>query len=209
MRLRAIDNLPNELKANIRLENIAGGHRLFRQGDRADYLYLVEQGRFQEFSYPEGERMAVLQILSPGDTLGETSLLYENYRSTVIAQIDSQVIAYPKSILLEASKQYPWIVEAIIEILCQKIYELQMRLEWRNISVADRRVLEYLKYNLTKLSEEAEETNTLTLNAPLQEIAAELGFVPGTLSRALSKLEAEQIITRQSNLITLHDSDAA
>ena len=209
MRLRAIDNLPNELKANIRLENIAGGQRLFRKGDWADYLYLVEQGRFQEFSYPEGDRMAVLQILNPGDTLGETSLLYENYRSTVIAQIDSQVIAYPKSILLEASQQYPWIVEAIVEILCQKIYELQIRLEWRNISVADRRVLEYLKYNLSKLSEEAGETNTLTLNAPLQEIAAELGFVPGTLSRALSKLEAEQIITRQSNLITLHDFDAA
>lgn len=209
MRLRDIDNLPNELKANVQIEDIAKGQRLFRQGDRADYLYLVERGRFQEFGYPEGDRMAVLQILDPGDVLGETSLFYDNYRSTIIAQINSQVIVYPKLILLEAGELYPSIAKAIIEILCQKIYELQIRLEWRNISVADRRVLEYLKYNLNKLSEDAEETNTLTLNAPLQEIAAELGFVPGTLSRALAKLEAEQLITRQNNLITLHDSNAA
>ncbi|HEY9770649.1 MAG TPA: hypothetical protein V6C71_19530 [Coleofasciculaceae cyanobacterium] len=51
--------------------------------------------------------------------------------------------------------------------------------------------------------------NTFTLNTPSQKIAAELYFVPGTLSRAFAKLEVKQIITRQKNITTLHDFNTA
>lgn len=207
MRLDIVDRLPNILSNNAFTLNLTRGQRLFRKGDRAKYVYLIQQGRFQEVSYPDENEMAVLQILNPGETLGETSLLSEVYRSTVISQTNSQVIAYPKSIVLEILGQSPLLIEAVLEILIQKIHELQMRLEWRNISLADRRVLEYLKHQLEKLSED--DSQTFTLNAPLQEIAAELGFVPGTLSRALAKLEAERTITRDRNRITLHDFDVA
>lgn len=206
MKLDIIDSLPDILRNNALTFNIVKGQRLFRKGDRADYLYLIQQGRFQEVSYPNENEMAVLQILNNGETLGETSLLSEVYLSTVISQTNSQVIAYPKSILLETLGQSPLLIEAVLEILIQKIHELQMRLEWRNISVADRRVLEYLKHELEKLSENRDDSQTFTLNTPLQEIAAELGFVPGTLSRALAKLEAERTIARDRNRITLIDA---
>ncbi|MEO1467213.1 MAG: helix-turn-helix domain-containing protein, partial [Cyanobacteria bacterium J06633_1] len=102
------------------------------------------------------------------------------------------------------------VIEAMVEVLSQKIHELQVRLEWRSISLADHRVLEYLKYKLEQLTPGTEEfPQTLTLNIPLQEVAAELGFVPGTLSRALAKLEADQAILRQQNRITLLNNDAA
>ena len=208
MKLDIVDRLPEILKDNAIAQNVAKGQRLFRKGDRANYLYLIEQGRFQEVSYPE--KMAVLQILNRGETLGETSLLFTTYRSTAIAQSEARVIAYPKSMVLESLEQSSLVVEATVEMLSKKIDEFQKRLEWRNISVADRRVLKYFEDNWQKQSEDTEDdSRTLTLNAPLQEIAAELGFVPGTLSRALAKLEADCKIARQSDRITLHNSDAA
>ncbi|MDJ0597218.1 MAG: Crp/Fnr family transcriptional regulator [Pleurocapsa sp. MO_226.B13] len=208
MKLDIVDRLPEILRDNAIIQNVAKGQRLFRRGDRANYLYLIEQGRFQEVSYPE--KMAVLQILNRGETLGETSLLFTTYHSTAIAQTEARVIAYPKSMVLESLEQSPLIVEATVEMLSKKIDEFQKRLEWRNISVADRRVLKYFEDNWQKQSEDTEDdSRTLTLNAPLQEIAAELGFVPGTLSRALAKLEADCKIARQSDRITLHNSDAA
>ena len=211
MKLNRINSLPPILREYSLVQNMAKGQRLFRKGDRADYLYLIQQGRFQEISYPDDKTMTVLQILNQGDTLGEISLLFDNYSSTAIAKVDSQVVAYPKAILLETLNQYPLLMVEIITILCQKIYELQMRLEWHNISLADRRVLEYLNYQLQKITRNNQEqslTSTVILDAPLQEIAAELGFVPGTLSRALAKLEAEQKISRNKNQITLHDDVA-
>ena len=210
MKLDIVDRLPDALQESAISQNIVKGQRLFRRGDRANYLYLIQQGRFQEVSYPEDGRMAVLQILNTGDTLGETGLFNRIYRSTAIAQIDSQVIAYPVSVLKEQLQRSPLVMETLIEILSQKIYEFQVRLEWRSISLADRRVLEYLKHQLEKISQDREDAvSTLILSTPLQEIAAELGFVPGTLSRALAKLEADRTIQREDNQITLLDTDVA
>ena len=209
MKLSLVERMPEALRESAITQNVARGQRLFRRGDRAGYLYLIQQGRFQEVSYPEEGRMAVLQILNAGSTLGETGLFNQVYRSTAIAQINSQVIAYPLSVLKEQLQRSPLVMETLIEILSQKIYEFQVRLEWRSISLADRRVLEYLKHQLEKVSQNRDTTTTLTLNTPLQEIAAELGFVPGTLSRALAKLEAEQTIQREDNRITLLDTDVA
>lgn len=210
MKLDIIDRFPDGLKNSAIAQSVAKGQRLFRKGDRANYLYFIQQGRFQEVSYPDDNKMAILQILNTGEALGETCLLFTTYRSTAIAQTDAQILAYPKSTVLQSLEQSPLVIEAIVELLSQKIHEFQMRLEWRNISVADRRVLEYLKYSLEKLSKDTEDASqTLILNTPLQEIAAELGFVPGTLSRALARLEADRTITRENNSITLHDRDAA
>ena len=214
MRLSLVNNLSATLKNNSLAININKGQRLFRKGDRAECTYLIKRGRFQEISYPQLGKAAVLQILSQGEVLGESSLHTNVYQSTVIARTEAQVIAYPNYILLETLKNSPMLIDATIEILTQKINELQTRLEWRNISVAEYRVWEYLKYKLERFSADSDKSDSLvegdrsqtfTLDAPLQEIAAELGFVPGTLSRALATLEAERKITRQKNRITLHD----
>ena len=205
MKLNIVDSLPDALRKNSIALNINKGQRLFRKGDRSECTYLIKRGRFQEISYPDEGKVAVLQILNSGEALGEISLYSKVYHSTAIAQTDAQVIAYPNYILLEMLQEYPLLVDATVEILAHKISELQVRLEWRNISIADRRVLKYLKHKLNKLSARGD-SRTLTLDAPLQEIAAELGFVPGTLSRALARLEANRTITRHKNRITLNDA---
>ena len=205
MKLSIVNNLPDALRKNSIVINIHQGQRLFRKGDRAECTYLIKHGRFQEISYPEIGKIAVLQILNDGEVLGESSLHTGVHHTTVVAQTDAQVIAYPNYILLETLKNYPLMIDATVEILTQKISELQVRLEWRNISVAERRVLKYLKHKLRQLSEAGNDSQTFTLNAPLQEIAAELGFVPGTLSRALAKLESDRQITRNKNRITLNN----
>ncbi len=209
MKSSIVDSLPDILSNNSIVLSVNKGQRLFRQGDRANYLYLIQKGRFQEVSYPNEGEMSVLQILNTGETLGEVSLYSKIYSSTVIAQTNSQVIAYPQSILLEILEHSPIFIQTVVEIFAHKIHELQMRLEWRNISIADRRVLKYLKHRLDQLSEDSNNSQTFILDTPLQEIAAELGFVPGTLSRALAKLEADRTITRDKNRITIHDIDAA
>ena len=205
MKLSIVNALPDTLRNNSVVININKGQRLFRQGDRAECTYLIRRGRFQEISYPEIGKIAVLQILNDGEVLGESSLQTKVYNTTVVAQTDAQVIAYPNYILLEILANSPLLIDATVEVFTQKINELQTRLEWRNISVADRRVWQYLKHKLDRVSEDSDGSNTFILDAPLQEIAAELGFVPGTLSRALAKLEADRRITRDRNRITLHE----
>ncbi len=116
MKLDIVDRLPNTLRNSAIAQNVAEGQRLFRKGDRANYLYLIQQGRFQEVSYPDNNKMAVLQILNTGETLGETSLFFETYHTSAIAKTEARVIAYPKSIVLKSLEHSPLVIEATLEI---------------------------------------------------------------------------------------------
>lgn len=205
MKLNIVDILPASLRRNAVVIRLEAGERLFRKGDRAESTYLIKQGRFQEICYPEIGKVAVLQILQTGEAIGESSIQTGVYHSTAIAQTDAEIIAYPNYILRETLSSSSITLDAVLDSLTNKINELQTRLEWRNIAVADRRVLSYLEHKQQKAAPDNESNRSFALDLPLQEVAAELGFVPGTLSRALTKLEAERKITREKNQITLHD----
>ena len=204
MKLNEIESLPDRLKNNLKVRAIASGQTLFRRGDKATELYIIQSGYFKEIRYLKKSKIATLQMLSIGESLGETSLIFDNYISTVVSQVNSEVIAYPIAILSEIILQYPDLLSGVLEMLCQKVSCLQDRLAWRDINPSQERILQYLQHQAFSNSSEV-----IKLKFSLQEIAAELGFTPETLSRAFNKLEAAGTITRRQNEIILRDFDAA
>ncbi len=200
MKLDRLQSLPDRLKSNAVVSNIAARQRLFRQGDRSTNLFIIQQGRFKNIRHINNNKIATIQLLSCGESLGETSLFFDTYLSTAIAQVDSEVIAYPKGILLSAISEHPELLKDVLKLLCDRIHDLQLRLEWRDIKLSQHRILQYLKHQAF-----VNNSQIVNFDFPLQEIASELGFVPETLSRALVKLEREERIERQQNRIILQD----
>ncbi len=60
---------------------LAEGERLFRQGDRSDCMYLIEQGSIELQVDTAGGGTRVLAEVGPGDVLGEVSLLCGGIRT--------------------------------------------------------------------------------------------------------------------------------
>jgi CRP/FNR family transcriptional regulator, dissimilatory nitrate respiration regulator len=145
-----------------------------------------------------------LQFVGSGQSLGEATLFSDTYAYTAIAEVAAQVIVYPKQELVTSLRQYSDLAEDVISRLLQKIDTLETNLELKGIRSAPQRILRYLQF----LTLPALET-TVNVERPWKEIAAELGFTPDTLSRALAKLEQEGRISRTDQRITLHDSSAA
>ena len=204
MKLDRLQSLPDRLKSNVVVRKIAEGQRLFRQGDRSTNLYIIQQGGFKNIRHVNNNKIATIQLLACGESLGETSLFFNTYLSTAIAQVDSEVIAYPKEILLSAIAECPELLTDVLKLLCNRIYDLQLRLEWRDIKLSQDRILQYLKHQAF-----VNNSQIVNFDFPLQAIASELGFVPETLSRALGKLEQEERIERQQNTIILQDFSVA
>ena len=201
MDLTAIDRLPETLKNKISLQNIAAGETLFAQGDRTSAFYVVTSGIVKLIRYLDDGKICTFEIVRTNQALAEIALFAEIYPCTAIAEIDSKVISYPKDELLETLQLDPAMSRDFMEMLVEKIESLKFRLELRDIRVADKRVIYYLRHLVDYPTE-----NTVVLDRPLKDIASDLGFTPETLSRALIKLETDGLISRSDRVIVLQNS---
>jgi CRP/FNR family transcriptional regulator, dissimilatory nitrate respiration regulator len=204
MDLLTFETLPRSLQAASYTKEIVSGQRLFRQGDSTLELFIVKTGRFRLVRSTIDSNSILLQFANVGDSLGETVLFSTPYAYTAIAEVDSQVIVYPRQELITALHEYPDLAEDAIARLVRKIQALEVSLELRNIRDANQRILRYLQYLAG-----GEEETAIDIERPWKEIAAELGFTPNTISRALAKLEREGRISRSQNTVFIHNFTAA
>ena len=196
------NSLPAALQERVSYRNLAKGERLFRRGDAAKYIYILATGRIWLVRPTIENKTAALQFARSGDLVGDNALFEEVYSCSAIANIASEVIVYDRACLPQIIENYPELVEDLLQKLTQNISRYKTNLELREIRAADRRVLQYLKYTADP------QFRTIHLDYPLQDIARQLGFTPATLSRALSKLEEEGFIARESNAIVLRNDVA-
>ena len=192
------DSLPTQIREHVSYRNLAKGERLFRRGDTAKYIYILETGRIWLVRPTVENKTATLHFARSGDLVGEDALFEEAYSYSAIANVASKAIVYDRSCLPQIIQNYPDLIEDLLQRLTQKISRYQAYVELREIRAAHQRVLQYLRYIASSLK-------TIHLDYPLQDIARQLGFTPATLSRALSKLEEDGFISRESNEIVLHD----
>ena len=196
------DSLPPLLREQVTYRDLSQGERLFRREDAARYIYILATGRIWLVQPTIENKTATLQFAKPGDIVGENALFEDVYVCNAIANVASRVIVYNRSCFTQIIENYPDLVEDLLRKLTQKISYYQTNIELREIRAAHQRVLQYLRYVAEP------QLQTIHLDYPLQDIARQLGFTPATLSRALSKLEEDGFITRESNLIILRNEVA-
>ncbi len=201
MTFLTVESFPCELRNAIFKRQLVAGERLFRWGDLVRGFYIVETGRIKLTRPTIEDKMAFLQFVKPGESLGEEAIFSDFYSCTAIAEVVSQVIVYPRQLLLLAIRQNPDLAEELMRMLIREIDSFKVSLELWNIKKADRRLLKYLRYLA-----EPNNGKLVNLDRPLKELSTELRFTPETMSRALARLEGQGQITRHQNSIALNNS---
>lgn len=83
--------------------SLPGGQKLYAAGDPADRLYILRTGRLGAFRHEEGQEPLFLGVIRPGEPAGEMALVAEvPHSADVVALRDSEVIALPRDVFLEA-----------------------------------------------------------------------------------------------------------
>ncbi len=101
---------------------LPSGERLIQQGDPADTLYIVLNGRLRVVvRQPDGQDTTVSEI-GRGEYVGEMAILTEETRSASVDTIrDSNLIKVSKTAFNRFKEQYPHILEEIIQLLIRRI----------------------------------------------------------------------------------------
>lgn len=97
---------------------IRPGQLIFYQGDPADSLYLVGDGRIKVFVASEAGEVMVVATLTAGDTFGEIALIDGGPRSASAESIgNSTLLSLTRSVFLDLVHENPRLTDSLLESL--------------------------------------------------------------------------------------------
>lgn len=108
----------SDLVASTRRETLRAGEVVMREGDEADSMVVVEQGRLRVV---RGAAARVIQVLHAGEIAGEISLVTGNRRNaSVIADSDSSLLVISKRDFLRVVEGHASVARSLDQILRER-----------------------------------------------------------------------------------------
>jgi len=182
---------------NVETRSLKPGDVLFRPGDRASYLFVLEEGVVKLVRYtPEGGSVCLHTAL-PGEGFAEAALFSETYHCNAEAVKPSIVRCYLKNEILDLLSGHPDRSTLLMALLARQVRSLRFLLEVRGIRSAADRVMEFL------LGESHPVRREFVLEGTLKDLAQTLGMAHETLYRVLASLEKEGRIQRKGNRLKI------
>lgn len=186
--------------------HVHGGETIFRRGSKVANLHWVRSGSVRlTRTLLSGAEVTLARAID-GESFAEAALFAEQHHCDAIADIDSEVVAVPKSKVLAAIEHDAAFAQGLLAALAKQVRDLRGTIEIRNIRRASDRLLAWLELNATGSPAK------LHLSRPWAAVSAELGLTPEATYRGLADLERSGSIQRPNRqsvvLKTLTGADA-
>ncbi len=181
---------------------------IVRQGEEADRFFHLQQGEIALLKSGQDGTDVEISRIRPGQWFGEVVLFAAGlYPANARALKDSEISVYRCADLVSLMESDPQVSAFFLHLLAGKCLALTKRLEELTVMPVRERFIRYL-YRLCGSSGRACPLNgpcKFELPAKKRVIAAELGIVPETLSRAIKALEEEGLISVNAASVTVMD----
>ena len=176
---------------------------LFFESDAAEHYFKVVSGAIRCCKLLADGRRHVSEFYLPGDFIGldaETSYLF-----TAEAVTDTTVVRYSRRSVDALAAQEPRIGRRLLSMACHGLSTAQQKLVLLGRMTAEERIASFL----LDLAGRNGETDRVSLPMSRTDIGDHLGLTMETVSRGLSHLKSEGIISLEnSHQILFRDRDA-
>jgi len=190
------------VKARVPLDR---GEALFRDGDPFGYLYVVRSGsiRTTHASAPGEEQVIGFHL--PGELLGLDAISPGAHQCTATALDRTNVCAIPFARLEEAASHVPGIQHQLLRIMSREMLEDHNHVAALGRRSAHERVCMFLAGMISRLERAGHEGERFTLTMSRGDIASYLGLALETVSRVLTRLAEERIISIDRRQVRIVD----
>ena len=122
------------------------GEVLFSQGEAGDAVYVIEKGEIEISVHSLDGRKLALDIQRDGEVFGEIALFGGDRTATATALTDCVLRRIRRADVLEALRQRPEFALEFIDILCDRLRALSLKLEERSFLPVPVRLASRLLY---------------------------------------------------------------
>ncbi len=182
------------------------GEIIILQDTSVEGLYILVSGRLRISRSSEDGRVKVLAILSPGDIIGEMSLLDdESASATVETMEDSRLILIRKEDFQAMLLRYPLVTIEIARILGRRLRSADKEIEELAFYSVKNRLIEALIDLANRHSERTSSGIRVSLRITHQDLADMVGSSRETITRIMNLLERDQLIVNEGGYIVIKD----
>lgn len=197
------DEFLDHLAHQSGLKSYSKGKVLFLSNDSADTFYFIVSGWIKLFKETIDGSQAVIDILTTGHILGDTSLFQSDlypYSAEIVET--AEVITMPLSILKSEIESNPKLALAMLSSMARYRRQQDQEIENRTLKNAPQRIGCFL----LRLAP-ANQTGKTVIQLPYDKtlVASRLGMQPETFSRALSKLKTAVAMDIKGATITIQN----
>jgi CRP/FNR family transcriptional regulator, cyclic AMP receptor protein len=200
-----MDGLSDTLRRAGHMRRFRRGQALFTEGDRAERVFLIDQGWVMiSCTSPEG-REIVLGLRGSGDIIGELSTLDGEARSaTALAVADVDAIVASGSVLTQALEQ-PAAARELINVLATRLRDAdRKRLQFATLDTLGR-VAERLLELSERFGQPTAEGISVEMPFSQEQLASWCGASREATVKALAALRALKCISTGRQSLVIHD----
>jgi CRP/FNR family transcriptional regulator len=180
------------------------GYMVFSDGQPADGLYVVIEGKVKVFKLSADGRQQILHVFGPGQAFAEAAMFAgETFPAFAETMVDSRLAFFPRDRFLKGLSENPAMAAGLIATLARLCRQLTTLVEQLALTDVSGRLARYLTDLARRKGVELKKGAVLRLDMPKGELARHLGTAPETLSRALARLAAAKVIEVDAKMITI------
>lgn len=192
-----------EALANIAIpQHYKKGETLFLEGDAGTGFFVVKTGRVKVFKLAPGGKEQILHLFGPEEHFAEVPAFDGgNFPASAAAIEKTEVVFIPRQAFLAVLQQHPALAIAILSTFARHLRRLAHLVDTLSFKEVPERLASYL----LSLSDRAAGSDWIELDLSKGQLAALLGTIPETLSRAFYKLSQEGLIESNGSQIRICD----
>ena len=184
------------------IKKICKGEHLFSEGQVATAFFVMISGSVKVYKLSADGNEQILHIQKAGDLIAEAILFeFEKFPAFAQALEDTVLLRLSKEELIELIRHFPEISFQIMRAYSRRIQQLVNKIEEISLYDVKTRLANFLVKNCVRKNGHFH----CPLNFSKKDLAAVLGTIPETLSRAFNLFKKEGVLTEDKNGIVITD----
>lgn len=189
-------------------QRLARGEILFIAGEEAGGLYVIVEGAVRAFRESVDGREQVIHVERAGATIAEVPMFDDGtYPSTAAAEEDSVILFIDKRDVRNLCLSHPNIALAALKLLAARLRRCAELVEALSLHEVDQRLARLLLDEGRSRGRREGKRVVFELALTNQQIAARIGSVREVVSRALSRLQQNELIKVSGRVVTIPDDE--
>jgi CRP/FNR family transcriptional regulator len=181
------------------------GELLFTEGDRCIGLFVVESGHVRIFKSASNGREQILTVEGPGSSVAELPLFDGGtYPASTVAVDDARIYFISKQDFHSLCLVHPQVPLKVLKIVGGRLRKLVGIIEELSFTSVRSRLISVL-VRRAKTGKKTSAGIEIQLPPSNQELASEIGTVRELVSRNLSRLQAEELISMEAKTVIIPD----
>ncbi|MFW2501554.1 Crp/Fnr family transcriptional regulator [Clostridium diolis] len=184
-----------EIVNKINHKEFNKGDVIFTEGNIANTLYFINEGKIKLYKYTKDGKEQILHILSEGDFFGELELIKPSkYRFNSKAIEDAKICTLTKEEMRDIMMKNPEIGIKVLETVGERLSKVENLVQNLATNDVDSRMAYLIIELMEKYGENVEGNISVKLPISREDMASYIGVTRETISRKLKKLEDENLI---------------